>query len=74
MNKIESNLTPLDVMLENARRFRELASSAQGHDAEKYRRLAEKCERDAAPYLRPRQIKMRRGETLSQAILRAIED
>lgn len=66
VNKIVNNLTPLDIMLDNARYFRELASSAKGHDAVKYRRLAEKAERDAAPYLHPRKIKMRRGETLSR--------
>lgn len=74
MNKIVNNLTPLDVMLKNARLYRELASSAKGDDAVKYHRLAEKAERDAAPYLYPRKIKMRRGETLSQVLLRVIED
>jgi hypothetical protein len=74
VNKSAYNLTPLDVMLKNARHYRELASSAKGHDAEKYRRLAERCERDAAPYLHPREIILRRGETLSQSILRVIED
>jgi hypothetical protein len=74
VNKIVSNLTPLDIMLEDARRFRELASSSKGHDAVKYRRLAEEAERDAAPYLRPRKIKIRRGETFYKALLRVIED
>jgi hypothetical protein len=75
MTKIESNLTPLDVMLKNARRFRELASRFEGHPGgARFRRLAEQAERDAAPYLHPREIKMRRGETLSQVIRRVIED
>jgi hypothetical protein len=74
VTKIVNKLTPLDIMLGNARRFRELESSAKGHDAVKYRRLAEEAERDAAPYLHPRKIKHRRGETLSQALLRVIED
>jgi hypothetical protein len=67
-------VSPIDVMLKNARYWRDQADSAQGDDAEKYRRLAEKAERDAAPYLHPREIKLRRGEKLSQAILRVITD
>jgi hypothetical protein len=71
---MKHEVSPIDVMLENARYWRDQANSAKGDDAVKYRRLAEKAERDAAPYLHPREIKLRRGEKLSQAILRVIED
>jgi hypothetical protein len=70
---MKKRISPLDVMLKNVRHYRELERNATGDDAVKYRRLAERCERDVAPYLHPREIRMRRGETLSQAILRAIE-
>jgi hypothetical protein len=71
---MKHEVSAIDVMLKNARYWRDQANSAKGDDAVKYRRLAERADRDAAPYLHPREIKLRRGETVSQAILRVVED